>query len=202
MRDASRNRWRLCSLHRVYDSVDPVTSVTGRAKVTTVTGGWQVDLSLRQASLGKTRSEWNLSRRARGTADPMTRHPCPTRFGGTVPGGPYADPEINRQINRLWLAVWLMPIAICAIAVLWQISQLRPEAVRASSFVLVDEAGQERARVRIENGDVQVITWDGQIPRMFWWPEDVGSLIPKGQPPAKPRSRSSNFTVAQVSRSQ
>ena len=54
--------------------------------------------------------------------------------------------EINRQISRLWLAIWLMPIVICTIALLWQISQLRPEVLEAQSFRLIDANGQELAR--------------------------------------------------------
>ena len=90
--------------------------------------------------------------------------------------------EINHQISRLWLAVWLMPIAICATAILWQIGQLRPEVIEAQSFKLIDANGRELARLNAVAGGVVVALWDSGAPTVKWLLKEDGPevLVPDG----------------------
>ena len=89
---------------------------------------------------------------------------------------------INHQIRNLWFAIWLMPIAICAIAILWQITQLRPEVVEAQSFKLIDANGQELARMEAVDGGVMVALLDSGVPRVRWllWEEEGPQVVLPG----------------------
>ena len=91
--------------------------------------------------------------------------------------------NINHQIRNLWFAIWLMPIAICAIAILWQITQLRPEVVEAQSFKLIDANGRELARMEAVDGGVMVALLGSGVPRVKWLlREDDGPVAVTPEP--------------------
>jgi hypothetical protein len=75
-----------------------------------------------------------------------------------------SNEKITRQISRLWLAIWLMPIAICTLLLLWRVSGLRPEVVEAQSFRLIDANGQELATLKAVDGGVMMALWDQEQP--------------------------------------
>jgi hypothetical protein len=80
-------------------------------------------------------------------------------------------PDTDRQIRNLWFAVWLMLIAICTIALLWQITQLRPTVLEARSFSLIDESGTARATLKLVHGQVAIAIWDSEGMRVLWIPD-------------------------------
>jgi hypothetical protein len=77
--------------------------------------------------------------------------------------------EINRQISRLWLAIWLMPITLCTLLLLWRVSEFRPEVVEAQSFKLIDANGQELATLKAVDGGVMMALWDQEEPVVRWF---------------------------------
>jgi hypothetical protein len=82
--------------------------------------------------------------------------------------------KINRQISRLWFAIWLMPIVILTLLLLWRVSELRPEVVEAQSFRLIDANGQELATLKAVDGGVMMALWDEEEPIVRWFTVEAG----------------------------